>query len=267
MMPPGPLAPSPQAPVAAQSDPFATAPPASWPYEAAGSQVGATEPWASLTGSIAPLPDTAHLAPSQTAIPVPQFEAAPPQTHAQPAQYTPAHGVSHTPWHGRTSAYAAPDRRSETMHPGTRRPARRRTWLIAVFATLILVAGAAAAYYVLTRSDSAPSSTQAAPTDPGPTGTVSRFLTAVQKRDYDAAAAEVCAQTGITPAQLGAVFDQQFSGGIDGFVVEPTPATANATTPTLVKYTLTVNGQSSSYQASVASSDAKACITENRHLG
>lgn len=133
-------------------------------------------------------------------------------------------------------------------------------------AAVVVAAGATAAYFVLSRGGSTSSPAQKAMTDPGPTGTVSRFLTAAQKKDYDAAAAEVCAQTGITAAQLGAVFDQQFPGGIQSFEVEPAPA-AEATTPVVVKYTLTVTGQNSTYQASLVQRDGKACITENRHVG
>lgn len=130
---------------------------------------------------------------------------------------------------------------------------------------LVLVAAGAAAYFVLS-GRGATTGTAPSASDPSPTGSVSRFLTAAQKRDYDSAVAEVCAQTGVTAAQLGAVFDQQYADGIQSFQVEP-PQAPEGAAPTVVKYTLTADGQTSTYQASVAQSDGKSCITENRRVG
>lgn len=98
-----------------------------------------------------------------------------------------------------------------------------------------------------------------------PTGTVSRFVAAAQKRDYDSAVAEVCVQTGITATQLGAVFDQQFAGGIQSFNVEPS-ATDSSGNTTSVRYAITVGGQTSAYQASLAHNDGRYCVMENRRV-
>lgn len=132
---------------------------------------------------------------------------------------------------------------------------------MAVAVLVVVVAGAAAAYFAFSGGDNPATRAEA---DTGPVGTVSRFLTGAQRRDYDSAAAEVCQQAGITATQLGAVFDQQFSGGIQSFEVEPAAASSSSTTQ--VKYTLTAGGQTSTYQASLIQSDGRYCITENRHL-
>lgn len=260
--------------------PGATAPFVAMPSVAAPPAPSSPPPWPAPNGGVAAAVSPAPNGGAQSHFPQPG--GAP--THAQPMHtvpaQAPAHAAAHVAAHahpgsaatshahGHVRAEAAPQRPRRGRGSGAAAGSaggRRRTIVIVALVLAVLLAGASAAYFALDAGNGGGGTSAAGNTDPGPVGTVSRFLAGVQEKDYDSAAAEVCPQTGITAAQLGAVFEQQFGDGIDSFQVDQ-PGQVEAGKPVLVQYQLTVKGQSSRYQASVATQSGQACVTENRRL-